>query len=95
VVKANKAGKNIVNIAYVFANNFHQCKYCFTDLAGKDSLASIAGTSNKFETLKRESFSSPFILLDPLLLPSKLSLDKDFELMLFYSKSQSYKTFFL
>jgi hypothetical protein len=39
VVKASKAGKNIVNIAYVFANNFHQCKYCFTDLVGKDSLA--------------------------------------------------------
>ncbi len=48
-----------------------------------------------FETLKRESFSSPFILLDPLLLPSKLSLDKDFELMLFYSNNQSFKTSFV
>jgi hypothetical protein len=39
VVKENKAGKNLVNSAYVFANIFQYCKYCFTDLVGKDSLA--------------------------------------------------------
>ncbi len=39
MVKASEAGKNFGDIAYVFANNFRQCKYCFTDLAGKDSLS--------------------------------------------------------
>jgi hypothetical protein len=36
---SRKVGKNVTDNTDVFANNFCQCKYCFIDLAGTDSLA--------------------------------------------------------